>query len=141
MSANLYILAGEEAGIRAFVTTFYDQMVSDVMIGFFFRNADKARLIDKEVELISRMLGHSIRYTGRSIRKAHEAHPIMGGHFERRWMLLKNAMESHAVPAEVQELIEEHTRKLRPQVTTQKRVEPSNRLIVYRTEPDTESTS
>ena len=119
MSTELYLLAGGSDGIRQFIQTFYDQMFDDVMIGFFFRNADKQRLVEKEVELVCRMLGHTVRYTGKPIRAAHAKHPIMGGHFERRWTLLKGAMSHHGVPLQVQQAIEDHTRKLRPQVTSQ----------------------
>ena len=136
MSEDLYSLAGEDAGIREFVTTFYNEMVDDVMIGFFFRNADKGRLIDKEVELISRMLGHSVRYTGRPLRKAHAPHPIMGGHFERRWILLKNAMIAHQVPQQIQDLIEEHTRRLRPQITRQQGSDCDHDQVEYRPDLD-----
>ena len=136
MTSELYTLAGEDAGIRSFITTFYDDMFDDVMIGFFFRDADKSRLIDKEVELVARMLGHSVRYTGRPIREAHAKHPIMGGHFERRWVLLKNAMKKHAVPDSIQSAIEEHTRRLRPQVTAQAGSDCDHDAVTHRADLD-----
>lgn len=134
MSSDLYRQAGADTGIRAFVTTFYDRMFEDVMIGFFFRNADKRRLIDKEVELMARMLGHTTRYTGKPIREAHAPHPIMGGHFERRWILLKESMQSHGVPVSVQEAIEEHTRKLRPLVTAQPGSQCDHSKVIHRSD-------
>lgn len=116
--ANLFELAGGTEGLRAVVESFYESVFSDVMIGFFFRAADKARLIEKEVELAARMLGGThIPYTGKSMREAHAKHRIMGGQFERRLQLLREAMAKHDLPEPVREAWVAHTRKLRSQIT------------------------
>ena len=109
--------AGGEAAIRAVITTFYDRVFDDIMIGFFFRDADKGRLIDKETELAARMLGGHVRYSGKPLRQAHSKHPIMGGHFERRLQLLREAMAAHKLPQSVRDAWVEDTRRLRDQVT------------------------
>lgn len=114
---DLYALAGGEAGIRAVMTDFYDAVFADVMIGFFFRHADKQRLIDKETEFSARMLGGDVEYTGMSLPKAHGKHPIMGGHFMRRLQLLKEAMDKHDLPQPVRDAWVQHTHELRRQVT------------------------
>ncbi len=118
MSESLFELAGGEEGLRAVIRTFYDAVFSDVMIGFFFWKSDKERLIEKEVELAARMLGAThITYTGKSLRESHAKHRIMGGQFERRLQLLRDAMAAHDLPIPVREAWVEHTRKLRNQVT------------------------
>jgi hemoglobin len=116
--ASLFEQVGGMDGIKAVLRTFYDQVFDDVMIGFHFAKANKERLIDKEAELTARILGAShIPYTGKSIIEAHAKHPILGGQFERRMQLLREAMAAHQVPQAVQTEWLEHTAKLRGQVT------------------------
>ena len=115
---SLFDKAGGMAGITAILSDFYDAVFDDVMIGFHFRNADKSRLIEKEAEMTARMLGASnIKYTGKSITDAHRPHPILGGQFERRLQLLRNAMATHNLAADVQAAWLEHNQALRNQVT------------------------
>ena len=67
--------------MRAIVNAFIDRVFEDRMIGFFFRNADRARIKEMEYQLAGSFLGADIKYTGRPLGKAHVNHPIMGGHF------------------------------------------------------------
>lgn len=104
--------------LRAVIVDFYDRVFADVMIGFLFAGKDKQRLIDKEWELAAVMLGApDVRYTGRPIRAAHAASPILGGHFERRLQILRDTMADHDVDPEVQEVWLRHSLALRGQVT------------------------
>jgi len=109
-----------EARLRTIIEDFYDRILVDPMIGFLFAGKDKARLIQKEWELIARLLGADVRYTGRSIPEAHRRSPITGGHFERRLQLLRNVLRDHDVPEEVQRPWLEHSLALRAQVTGDK---------------------
>ena len=116
---TLFERAGGEQALRAVVRTFYDHVFGDAMIGFFFRNADKERLIEKEYELAARMLGGPVKYTGKPMREAHAKHRIMGGQFMRRLQLLKDAMAEHDLPPEVRDAWVAHTEALRSQITNQ----------------------
>ena len=112
-----YEKAGGMPVIYAVIRDFYDAVFDDVMIGFHFRNADKARLIDKECELAAKMLGAThIQYTGEPLKKAHQKHPIFGGQFERRLKLLVDAMDAHGLPEDVKLVWIDHTNALREQV-------------------------
>jgi hemoglobin len=116
--ATLFEKAGGMDGLRAVLGDFYDAVFDDVMIGFHFRNANKERLIQKEAELAARMLGASdVKYTGKPLRQAHAPHPILGGQFERRLQLLREAMEKHNLPEDVRTEWVAHTQALRSQVT------------------------
>ncbi len=108
------------AKLRDVLTDFYDRVFGDVMIGFMFEGKDKARLIDKEYELVAALLGADIKYTGRPMRSAHAAHTIFGGHFERRMQLLRNVFAANAVPAEVAKAWLDHAESLRSQITKDK---------------------
>src|SRR5262245_50178756 len=92
-----------DAELRRVLTDFYDRVFADVMIGFFFSGRDKARLIDKEWELTARLLGADVEYTGKPLREAHGAFPIMGGHFDRRLRILEATLADHHVDPEVRD--------------------------------------
>lgn len=113
----LYLLAGGEPALRGVVEDFYDRVFADTMIGFFFRNADKRRLVEKELELALELLGADVAYSGRDLRAAHRRHPIMGGQFSRRLQILRETLDDHAVPDPVREAWIAETLRLRPQVT------------------------
>ena len=48
MAESLFEKLGVESRLRAIVNAFIDRVFEDRMIGFFFRNADRARI--KELE-------------------------------------------------------------------------------------------
>lgn len=115
---NLLEQAGGIDGLRRVITDFYDTVFEDVMIGFMFRRANKKRLIERELELIAAHFGaENVRYTGRPMREAHAAHKIMGGMFDRRMVLLKEAIERHQLPGAVKEAWLQHASALRNEVT------------------------
>lgn len=113
----LWERAGGAAGIRAVLVDFYDRVFADVMIGYLFRDADKARLVEKECELTLAALGADVVYGGRPIDAVHRPLPIMGGHFMRRRKLLADAIERAGLPADVRDAWLAHTDRLRPLVT------------------------
>lgn len=104
--------------LREVLTDFYRRVFDDVMIGFLFAGHDRARLIEREWEMTARMLGAAtVPYRGRPLREAHARVPILGGHFDRRLQLLRDAMAAHDVPAAVRDAIVAHSVALRAQVT------------------------
>ncbi len=124
VESTLLEQAGGLDGLRRVVTSFYDAVFDDVMIGFFFRGLDKSALIDREIELAARMLGaEHVEYRGRPLRSAHAKHPIMGGQFDRRTQLLKEAIARHQIPAPVEQAWIEHTERMRPLITKDSKAE------------------
>ena len=51
MAESLFEKLGGESGLRAIVNAFIDRVFEDRMIGFFFRNADRARIKEMEYQL------------------------------------------------------------------------------------------
>jgi len=84
---------------------------------FFFRAARRERIKQKEYEFAAEHLGAGIAYTGRPLDEAHRAHPIMGGQFARRLMILKETLEAANVPEHVRQHWLAHTESLRPLIT------------------------
>ena len=117
MAERLFEQLGGESRLRAIVNAFIDRVFEDRMIGFFFRNADRARIKELEYQLAASFLGADIKYTGRPLGKAHVNHPIMGGHFARRRQILKETLEAYQVPEEIQAAWLQHTDSLRPLIT------------------------
>lgn len=112
-SPTFYEQLGGEAPLRAIVADFYDRVFDDVMIGFFFRNQDKARLVEREFEFAARALGAAdVEYRGRTMRAAHAKHPIMRGQFDRRAKILEDTLRDHDVPEAVRLAWMGHTRAL-----------------------------
>jgi hemoglobin len=117
MASTLFDDLGGEPALRQIIDRFVDRVFDDVMIGFFFRNARRERIKEKEYEFAARHLGADVTYTGRPIEEAHRAHPIMGGQFARRLMILKETLEAAQAPEHVKQHWLAHTESLRPLVT------------------------
>ena len=110
---------GGETALKAIIDQFIDLVFQDRMIGFFFRNADRRRLKELEYQLAAHFLGAPIEYRGRPLDQVHAKHPIMGGHFARRKQILKETLESHAVPESIKAAWLQHTDDLRALITAQ----------------------
>lgn len=115
--ASLFEDLGGEPVLRQIIDRFVDRVFDDVMIGFFFANARRERIKQKEYEFAAQHLGAGTPYTGRPIDEAHRAHPIMGGQFARRLTILKETLDAAGVPEHVKRHWIAHTESLRPLVT------------------------
>ncbi len=114
----MYERLGGEPALRAIVSDFVDRVTSDIMIGFMFRDIDRARLKELEYQHAAEHLGGPVRYGGRPLRQAHARHRIMGGQFARRKELLRQALLRHGVPQDIAEAWLQHTESLRGEVTS-----------------------
>jgi hemoglobin len=119
MASSLFEKLGGEPRLREIIDTFIDRVFEDRMIGFFFRNADRARIKEFEYQLAAGFLGAAVKYQGRPLNLVHAKHPIMGGHFARRRQILKETLEFYHVPEEIMRAWLEHTDALRSLITSQ----------------------
>ena len=117
---SLFEQLGGESKLREIIDAFIDRVFEDRMIGFFFHNANRARIKEMEYQLIANFLGADIEYKGKPLQQAHAKHPIMGGQFARRRQLLKETLEAYRVPESIEEAWLQHTDSLRPLITAQK---------------------
>lgn len=116
----------EEVGgrerIEEIVGRFYDLVFDDLFIGFLFRDADKEKLVQSQIDYVHAHIGSRRgTYEGPSIRKAHAQLPILAGHFDRRQALLKQVFEEFDVPDHVREAWLQLDRSMRPMVLKQGR--------------------
>jgi hemoglobin len=114
---TLFERLGGEAELRKIIDCFIDRVFADRMIGFFFRNADRARLKEMEYQLAAEFLGADVKYSGRPLGKVHANHPIMGGQFARRRQIFKETLEQFQVPEVITTALLNHTDALRPLIT------------------------
>lgn len=114
---TLFERLGGEATLRAIIDDFVEKIFADVMIGYFFSKADKARVKAKEYEFAARHLGLDLPYTGEPLPAVHGRHDIRGGHFMRRLQILKETLEQHAAPPEVIEHWLSHSEQMRAAIT------------------------
>lgn len=103
--------------LREVIDVFVDRIFDDLMIGFFFRNADRDRVKKLEYQFTARALGADIEYEGRPLERAHAPHPIMGGQFARRLQILRETLVEFNVPQGVQTAWLDHTESLRSLIT------------------------
>ena len=115
-ASPLYERMGGEPALRLVIDDFVDRVFSDIMIGFLFRDADRARIKQLEFEHASEFLGGPAQYTGRSMGAAHARHRISTGQFGRRIQLLRQVCAAHGVPEDVQRAWLTHNESLRDQV-------------------------
>jgi len=113
----MYQRLGGEAGLHVIVDDFVHRVMKDMMIGFFFRNVDAARLTLLEHQFASGHLGGPTHYDGRPLRNAHAKHPIMGGQFNRRIKLLENTLRDHQVDEDIIRAWLAHNEELRGHIT------------------------
>jgi hemoglobin len=115
---TLFERAGGEAGLLPVIERFVDRVFEDVMIGYLFRNADRARVKRKEYEHAAEHLGATFPYTGRPLAAAHARHGVRGGQFMRRIQILKETLAESGLPPEVTESLVAHNLELRSLITT-----------------------
>lgn len=98
MSASELERMGGEAWLRALVDAFVDRCFDDMMIGFHFRNADRARVKRFEYQHAAHFFGADVAYEGRPLARAHGPHRILGGQFMRRRKILEDTAREHGMP-------------------------------------------
>lgn len=69
---SIYARLGGEAAIDAAVDLFYEKMLADERIAFFFEDVNMKVQIRKQKEFLSAAFGGPIPWTGEDMRKAHE---------------------------------------------------------------------
>jgi len=102
MQSKAWETLGGEAGVKPIVERLIERVSGDLMIGFFFRDADLERVKRHELEWARAHLGGPASYSGRSLPEAHAAHPIAEGHFARRLKILEEVLVEFEVPDAVQ---------------------------------------
>jgi len=113
---SLFDELGGEPTLRKIVHRFVERLFSDLMIGFFFQRANRARIEEKEYEFAAAHLGAPVEYTGRPLEAAHRPHRIFDGQFQRRLTILRETLEEFGVSERVRDHFLAHTLSLRDRI-------------------------
>ncbi len=96
--SSAYESIGGEQGVRVVLTSLYEELFVDPIVGFLFRGRDKKHIVEQQVAFTCRFLGGPQRYEGKPLPEAHASLPLLDGHFDRRHRLLEQALARHRVP-------------------------------------------
>jgi truncated hemoglobin YjbI len=92
---------GGEPGLQRILLAFYSRMERDPMIGFFFTGKPIAHISSKQGEFILLAAGLRTNFEGKGPATAHTGlPPILKGHFDRRLVLLREALLEEGLSAE-----------------------------------------
>ncbi|MCA9530727.1 MAG: hypothetical protein KC543_11370 [Myxococcales bacterium] len=114
---SLFDDIGGEAALRPLIDDFIDRCFDDVMIGFIFQRADRARIKRFEYEHAAHLLGAGTPYTGRDLAAVHRKHRILSGQFGRRRQILIEVCDDRGVPMRVRDSWIAAQEALRDQIT------------------------
>ena len=87
--------------LREILTVFYDRLVTDPIVGFFFAGKDLAKVVDGQHGFLMRVFQETERFDGIHPSKAHvDLPPILRGHFDRRLVVLREVLSELGVDPE-----------------------------------------
>jgi hemoglobin len=79
---SLYERLGGQEGIQKVVDVFYDRVLADDSVNYFFKNTDMARQRRHQALFISFATGGPNNYTGGTMEKVHTGMNIQKEHFD-----------------------------------------------------------
>ena len=89
---------GGETEFRNVLHDFYQRMLNDVMIGFFFEGKDIVHIADQQANFILMAAGLREKYEGKGPATAHTAlPPILPGFFDRRLRILEETLKAYSI--------------------------------------------
>ena len=99
------------------IVEFIDRVSQDMVVGFFFKGHDLARIADREYQLAAERLGAPVQYGGRPVGAVHKHLGINKGHLRRRLAILKYVLQSHGVDEAIIRRWLDHERGLESEIT------------------------
>lgn len=97
--------AAQTEKLNAILVNFYKRMEQDAMLGYFFTGKDLVHIAHQQGSFLLNAAGMIPKFEGKGPHSAHTAlPPIWTGHFDRRLVILREALVSHQVPAPMIEL-------------------------------------
>lgn len=91
---ELFHRIGGDEGLEKILLEFYERMAKDILIGFFFEGKNLPRIAEQQKNFLMKAWGIKEHYAGLSPAQAHiHLPPILSGHFDRRFSILKELLE------------------------------------------------
>jgi hemoglobin len=97
---TLYDRLGGHDALRSVTAAFYDKVLADDLLAYFFAPVDMTRQARMLAEFLALAFGGCCRYSGRDLRDAHARLPgLTDQHFDRVVALLAETLAEAGIPA------------------------------------------
>lgn len=102
---TLYERLGGRESIVAVVDEFYDRVMADERVNYYFEDVDMTRQRAHQAQFISSVTGGPVEYTGEDMATVHEGMGITKEEFDAIATHLDDALETFDVPADERETV------------------------------------
>lgn len=119
MESSMYDQIGGKEVMNTAVILFYEKVMNDPMISYFFANIDMDAQIKKQKKFLTYALGSTDNYDGISLRETHRSMVNDGLnkiHFDRVINHLKNSLTELGVKSNLVEQVIEVAKKTEPDI-------------------------
>ena len=98
---SLFAKLGGKDAVNAAVDTFYQKVLADPSINFFFSSTDMDRQRNKQKVFLTYAFGGAPNYSGKSMREAHASLNLTEAHFSAVAGHLQDTLDELGVPEEL----------------------------------------
>ncbi|OVE83443.1 group I truncated hemoglobin [Natronolimnobius baerhuensis] len=118
MSDTLYERLGGEDAIAAVVDSFYDRVLADEQVAYYFEDTDMQKQRAHQTQFISSVTGGPVDYTGDEMESAHAGMGITPSEFGAIATHLEETLAEYDVPEEDREAVLEEIASYRGAIVT-----------------------
>ncbi len=116
MTQSLYEKIGGAAAVSAVVTDFYERLIDDNAVDYFFKDVGMSELLSHQTNFVARALGGPEIYEGRDLLQSHAGKGITDSAFEIIAKHLHESLIDAGVSVEDTQTIIELIASLRDQI-------------------------
>ena len=103
--ATLYNKLGGEPALKAVVDKFYEFMLADPIVNYFFESIDMNKQRQRQFQFLTLVTGGPNIYEGTDMKAAHAKYKIGKKEFDQTWKHLEDSLTFHKVdPALINEV-------------------------------------
>jgi truncated hemoglobin YjbI len=113
--AEARVGAVDLVALRSAFARFYALVLEDPLLCYLFADADMGRILNVEVEMMGRVLGADLRYSGRPLARVHRPVLMLEGHTRRRTALLADLLPRY-LPRAACDLLAAHEQRVLPAI-------------------------
>jgi hemoglobin len=99
---SVYQAFGQKAGIQALMEDFFDRLKADARTAPFFKDTNRANLVEKLTDQLCQQAGGPCEYKGAPMAASHRDLDIGKEHFNALVEVLQQSMEAKGVPFRAQ---------------------------------------
>jgi hemoglobin len=115
---DYYAQYGGKAGITALINTFVGNVAADPHINYYFAHTNIPHLKYELVQQVCMAVGGPCKYTGLSMRKAHQGMHVTTAAFNYLAQDMMDAMHTRKIPMSAQNYLMAILASMEPQIVT-----------------------